>query len=1396
MSNDPKINVERPLESDKIFDGIHNEANGIDTRQYYTTLAAKASEGCLTDYGNKRAIIRVKIRPDFFIVETDEEFTAEEISTNAWRELIENQADALINNVEPVSKAKSMKEIIRIDCENTGSKLRKTAKLLPIIIKVEEWILHNGEEIRFDLKGSQGMEELVNVSHLGLKAWEIDRVSALILNDAKGVFYATQNILDVTVTKSPLTLENLRHHVIFRMLNVKLWINTPLQLAIPSPSPEVKRILYQHPSLINDEDLKSITEGTKHVSALLIPGVTNFNLSELEIISPGGKEMHYFTAQCYFSKKDLTLDKFLEQLHEKYDENYFTPYYENGNNKEEAEAMLAASGPDLEKISSSVSKQYIERYLEKGTETETDKTPLVSFKRSVLCFFGPNFNSITSCIQKDKCGLQMHLFPLLDDNKKRTFVVSHGDIMNEIHNSGRFFNLTKDVAGFLPDVDFETFRCMLYSSRPGSYTLVASLLYYNNVDIGKFLESLRTTSDRLPSLADAIVELVTTSPIDGDICFRAVDELARAISTLYRLRNDSDSILFPDQQLMIERCSGNRPYYWNDPIRCVVSLYRVAMDKRQTKYTDNFTSMHISVLELVLVPFFDTVLKTGAWAIHEVRNFLRWILESVLLKYTAIIDQQFILDSIARLCVHWAIMQSGAENRGVCTAFSEETSFIIEPGLSLTHYTLSDIPGALLTGENVVENIKSSMVSRNNTAIQQQVRVVSVSLPSSQFFEYGRGLTVLIVGPNESIQTTDKRTEKERLLIDYSAPFILTEPQVEKSDIGFAHMKKATFATYSLRYLNTECDDVKHAPLLVNGALSALSIDGKMEHVNLTLPCHEMLTNDAIRHKRHLIKDKGLEVVFYEPLLSSSVLIKAASQKRVYFDSSDLYKDYLAPLKTGEIVIRPNNNMSRESVAGLGFDWLWRVLQKDHGTLVDEARFRPKFVPLRRNRIYYSQSPVKSLLINAIKQLSKKGTCGSQKKRALADNTASDDDNSSAFSFSPSFADIDTFLKQDFKSVLSTILIRMTMIVSNSEIQLIKSVCEKVTNIILDSFYVSLAPEENMLSILERISEERNGIFLNTGTGVSRLIGTNILATEQPNTNESTISALDTLQNYLESLGSEGSKIETKQNFEQSKKIRDSTVLTSTLIELIRDDNKPKRMNDMLSEALQSQQRIPLHMISATAKPEKPMSGLSTTGKPHRSNFSSAQYVYVPVNPKNILTDVQWLECILIIKEATQDFAKAVRYYEEAAESTLKQLKELLEKWSEIVGDVTSDIMSPVSSCLSLKWLESEATRIAKLREAAEKTKVAITVQGEVVNIAKYDIIAVSRSLIDVDFYVRLPNSWPSGNWKEIIHSAVSLASIPLHENISRGIMAASQTAMAYDSSFALSSTERIINEL
>lgn len=152
--------------------------------------------------------------------------------------------------------------------------------------------------------------------------------------------------------------------------------------------------------------------------------------------------------------------------------------------------------------------------------------------------------------------------------------------------------------------------------------------------------------------------------------------------------------------------------------------------------------------------------------------------------------------------------------------------------------------------------------------------------------------------------------------------------------------------------------------------------------------------------------------------------------------------------------------------------------------------------------------------------------------------------------------------------------------------------------------------------------------------------------------------------------------------------------------------------------------------------------------------------------------------------------------FKQQANETTKDLEKLLNNWKDVVSTVTNENVPSTLSSLRVEWFNREASRIAAIREQAERSRIALAVQGKIVNLDSLSMVAVARSLIDIDYYVKIPNFWANRDWRRLIYTATAMATIPLGANISRGMMAASQSAILFESTFALSSAEETIRNV
>nr|BDT63533.1 MAG: wsv289-like protein [Pasiphaea japonica whispovirus] len=1476
--------------------------------QCFSESATKFSEGKLSEGNNNEAKIRVKIRPSLFIVETNKEYTLEEISTKSLSVLVKKRVRdiyAFCAEYQPPSNKKSRRKTLQCEEENDGNRsmmentataLETITELLPVVINIHDWAIYEEKEIRIELKGNQGMEELVNLSHMNPEDWELDRLNALVIDGSQGVFYAIYGILDVVITQSHITGCPLKQPVIFRLVDVNMWIVTPLQLAIPKNESKEKndkfhKVLYQHPSLTKIEDLKHMASKSLSVSSVLIPEISKFNPAEIELINTGGEKLHYFTAQCIFGKKHVTLDELIKRYYYLFNNAEYAIHSSNivldtvtvdtADKKKMVHSILAAHGKSLNTIATTVSEEYDTNRPRRRLKTPSSTSPpssssnpsQASMRNPVTCFFGPDYSSINNCVSLSK-NLKLHIFFSALDiaSINRTLVADSNNSVMEIHESGRFVDLTSKNTVFLPDMDINTLKLILKDNTgTTSASTIASLLFYNNVNLS---EGRAVSQSGSQNLSNVIVNLYSGES------FKLVGEVATEVASIYRFQSNCDAVLFPSNAILSSRRSYNRQYTWHDPISCVIGLYQAAMDTYLKKIRtgepvnvndSELTYMHNQVLAGVLTPFFDAIIKSGAWAIKEVRNFAKFIVESTLLKYssseeyhTAFFLSQPILDVMARLVVHYLVMESAAENEGVCTVFHRDPPFIIEPDIALDNFVLSTTPYYIMNGENVSERMKNMLPAKykeKDQAIMQltPARAVIFPIPSGRFLKSNEDFKVVLTIPDKlddvaepSENVSDIKHSDVKLLLNYTPPKILYINIKYTTGNGFEELRQRGVLTSSFNVTKKTKTKIKQVIELENesvvaeGVCTGFTVDGKIEHISAYLPgssvqpIPENLSINSTKQAKYLVKELGMETVFFEPLLSSAALQKAAKNKTAGFNSLKVYKECISPLlNNGKILIFPKNS---ETLASYGFEFVWKCTQEKYGYDTTMEKLYPKapgaklIDPKENNVLLKSETGIEAILLTTIKQFqsslkqTKKNTNNeiAALPSSSSTTTVSTIRKLSPTSFSPSFLDMELFLQHHCKGVIATLISRLMMIVSNAEMKIIKNVSENVSKILVDSLYVCIDPQLATASILERIASEQNNITLDDeGVGYDTLryaVTGRIFISKGDNStsllNEQLAAAPNELRTLFERLRSIGEQqsipSQQKQNNvgnncrpstttqevihhnEQMKKIKDSSLLTAKLLSLIRDDTKRDRITKNITEIKKVYKRTPQNLMAA--KPIAPVfntrSTIPSNFTPLDHNFSTSQDIFVPVNPRDILTDVQWLYCMSTVEAATRDTAITMSYFQHQADETVTELKDILSKWNKILKDVVSESSSAFVSGLKTDWLNQEANRIASIRENAEKSKIALSIQGKIINLDNFGMVAVARTLLDIDFYIKLPNVWSTRDWLGLFYSAVSVASIPLENNIARGIMAASQTAVMYKSSVYLSSAEQTVKNI
>lgn len=793
---------------------------------------------------------------------------------------------------------------------------------------------------------------------------------------------------------------------------------------------------------------------------------------------------------------------------------------------------------------------------------------------NITCMFGPNFHALEECVTIEEFPIEMFLDTSQTSNSTNAtapclLVYPSSGKVYPIHNYGRYLELSDKLCGYVPDIDTSTLRSIIDCASPtNGYNskILSSILFYNKYGSASDFQFITEEgwdhcfngcSSINASFPDVLYALVKEKlgQFYNDNDYELVDafllgmisSVALSISEFYNVSHESDcdSILFPSPNLMSQRHKTSnqdlegrnlpltsRSYYWHDPIRMVVLLYVLSLKMKSIIYLRQRNSslpvkmFDITILQQFIEPILYSVVRTGAWAIAEVRNILEWVVEKILVRYfqhfcyQQKINRKDILNSMGRIIIGWLIIKSASleKNAGVCTLFNmdgskPENEFILEPKTSFENYVLNKIPSILFKNEDIIATFKtyfntngaSGINSKNSNmfVIEEVKKKVSMPIPTGLYFKNRKDLTLTIMDPN-SLACSDERLSNSEnsisKIIDYKAPKALESKKgIVGSQIGFYSLKKQGFLESSVNVkdnvsassifatsssssspsnfyfgnYNTRSNDNK--PWGVDGIITGHTVSDKIEHVTLHMPGIASVYNsvlDGQKQSSYTINEMGLETVIWDPLLSSDALEVAADEKTITWDTVHLLKDILCPLKTNEIIIKPKNVISssnKRSISTEGFQWIWAQMVKTGQVEMVNSKTNNNNI---ENKIVSTQTQKTIDIINIVSILINDPINNNKIKDNNINNVqkilvSKNQPKNSSLPFDginklplPSLAETDTFIRRHFANILTSLISRIMMIVSNKELEFIKHVSEKTSVVISDSLHIALDPCE------------------------------------------------------------------------------------------------------------------------------------------------------------------------------------------------------------------------------------------------------------------------------------------------------------------------------------------------
>lgn len=1340
------------------FPAIEETSSAVLKVALVETVAKDRTLGKIND---KKLISRskrkVNLTLSYLIIETKSEFTREEITSDNISSIIKRKISVL-NSI-------SNNELIVT--KDTIKKLNAVSENLPIVLEIDEcrWKTKRGEVITFMLQGDKYgdiISELFDYTHIDTEDWEDDRMNALVLDrELIGIFYAHLGFTDVVYHPRNRTFKT----VIFRLKGTKVWFTDGLKIHTYKEKEKAKDEIsfliagHRHPSLFKIEELEEADPSASpdNIAAYFIPGLTNIkNYKDLP-------KRHYFTGKCLLSKKSY--DKLVKVEKKKVSEPSDAEKKTNNDiQKTVLTTSTQATSKSLHQLAESVTSTYtsIKTKIQNSNSLDNaganeHQCTLSDFEYDITssdevlpvkCFLtNGNFMYVNKAVLDENTQVGVVLIKKNEKDRELPTVAVNQLSTSTIplHSSGRFVK----EKGFIPDVDSITLNMLLASSSDGNEAslancarIIVNILYDNNY-AGDFI------TDLLTFISERIMSPTMQQYLAGKV--------AEAVSGRFDMRDD---VLFMDEERLEAKKAGGRSYEWYRPITLPLFMFTNAM-KHQPNIVETIKSVSI-IIDGLLTNFLDTVVSSGGWAVSGIRHFLnKYVADSFLDK---LID---ITPMVGRHLLAIYFINEASNNMGVCTVstrlfsknwFDERTDFFIEPGLSFSKHVLSHIPSILFNsdGKNlsdvllgVLQDISDRKGEGNIEAKKcAKNALFSIQIPGD-FYKTCGNVTITIRDPSgESKRRNPKHNTTKNIdsSWQYAVPRALTI-QFDNDD-GFKTLLdnkdlESTLTTISYSSCNKKKACVPQSSSMPTVGNTFINSHDKLEHIVVSLPgfsANDIMTTVGTKTSTFQIREGETELVFWDPLLSISSLRDAAKNKLIKDPTDTMLKKTFNILNDGKIVINANG------ISSPGFVWLWKRFDRT----LEECEGETTTIAAEQE-----DDPQKKQMLKFF--VTKFGAANTLHKRQNEFNRLDSDQQSiqKNVSLEPaeraSVADTKAFLQHDLPSVLTLLITRIMVVVSKDELPYIKKISGNVAKIMQHSLQIALDPARNLQDVMNRVilDSNSNGMFKDS-SGLFRPMTE--FDFEESSIDDKKSGELDQLSSLLNKLNNRSGGASSS---------------SSNLTNLLQNNKNNERKIKIKRLQEQKSRMFPRSILSDMPNPV------------HGKDFTSGQILYVPFNPRDILTDIQWVDVMSVVEYSTRDQANALSSLNAEQCAIEKELRTLITNINKGNNDTCT--------------LEQKLNQLNEYSKTVAANTGFVSGYYKTVTIDRYNIMALCRSILDVKFLIRIPNVWIRNDWKGVVETAVNLAFIALKENISKGIMVASRVSLFQEAAESIASAESML---
>ncbi|KAK8405437.1 hypothetical protein O3P69_001773 [Scylla paramamosain] len=136
-------------------------------------------------------------------------------------------------------------------------------------------------------------------------------------------------------------------------------------------------------------------------------------------------------------------------------------------------------------------------------------------------------------------------------------------------------------------------------------------------------------------------------------------------------------------------------------------------------------------------------------------------------------------------------------------------------------------------------------------------------------------------------------------------------------------------------------------------------------------------------------------------------------------------------------------------------------------------------------------------------------------------------------------------------------------------------------------------------------------------------------------------------------------------------------------------------------------------------------------------DFTSGQILYVSINPRDILTDTQWLDFMSAVEYGTRDSISALSSLKSEQSAIDKKLRKLLSDWKDVVADNTGKWNTE----MVISKFERQTASLAEMSNIVAANECFVSGHYTALTIDRYNMIALCRFIEDVKFLIKIANA-------------------------------------------------------